>query len=201
MRDNPPTVLSPFAECVVLAALYGRCMTHRRASVQGPGTGPYDFWMQQERLASAVERRIQILTPCSAVDDSPMLLFAHMLAHGAVILLSKTAEQAPSQTLEQEILIAAYQRRASVAAWEIVRLAKAVPSLSAFRMHPFLPDPLVSAAAFLSTKSSALVGGKNGVQQVLRVLDDAQVINSLAREAVRVLKSDGQGIHDAESTE
>jgi hypothetical protein len=204
MTQTGPSTLSPFAECVVLAAVYGRCMAHRRAHVKdhpggrgSPNIKPYDFWANQGWLAAAVEKRVQMLTttcsPPPAVDSDPMLLFAHLLAHSAVVFLSVTVQQrAAWHTLEQQLVMAAYERRASVAAMEIVRLAgAAVPMLSYFKVHPFLPDPLSCAAAFLSTSSSSnmngvLVGGDMtaGVEQLLRVLRDMQVVNSLAREHV-----------------
>jgi hypothetical protein len=213
MTQTGPSTLSPFAECVVLAAVYGRCMAHRRAHVKdhpggrgSPNIKPYDFWANQGWLAAAVEKRVQMLTttctpststgssPAPAVDSDPMLLFAHLLAHSAVVFLSVTVQQrAAWHTLEQQLVMAAYERRASVAALEIVRLAgAAVPMLSYFKVHPFLPDPLSCAAAFLSTTSSSnmngvLMGGadmNDGVEQLLRVLRDMQVVNSLAREHV-----------------
>lgn len=183
MTQNGPSALSPFAECVVLAALHGRCMIHRWACVrEEAGVEPYDFWARQEWLASVAERRVQMLVPCSAVDTDPILLFAHMLAHSAVVFLSNTVQRAPWRTLDQQLATAAYERRASVAAMEIVRLAMAVPSLSCFKAHPFLPDQLAAAAAFLSTPSNTVVGGNDGVEHLLRALRDVQVINCLARE-------------------
>lgn len=187
--QNEPSTLSPFAECTVLAALYGRCGSHRRASVKEAGTKPsYDFWTHQEWLASAVEKRIQMLAPwCAAVDNEPMLLFTHILAQSAVVFLSITVQRASWHTLEPQLVTAGYERRASVAALEIVRLARVVPSLSCFKVHPFLPDALTCAAKFLSTRCNTVVGGNGGVEQILRVLRDVQAINSLAREHYELL--------------
>ncbi|RYP24100.1 hypothetical protein DL767_008676 [Monosporascus sp. MG133] len=199
MTQNGPSTLSPFAECVVLAALHGRCMTLRRACVKDPGAEPCDFWNSQEWLASAVEKRVQMLVPCPAVDSDPMLLFAHMLAHSAVVFLSNTVQRASWRTMEQQLVMAAYERRASVAALEIVRLAKAVSSLSCFKAHPFLPDPLICAATFLSTSSNTVVGGNDGVEHLLRVLRDVQVINSLAREHFQSLKLSRNRLEDPSS--
>lgn len=144
--------------------------------------GKNDFWTHQERLASTVEKRLQMLAPCSTVDSDPMLLFAHMLGHSAVVFHSNTAQKQASRTLDHQLVTGAYERRASVAALEIVRLAKAVPSLSCFKAHPFLPDPLTCAATFLSTPSNSVVDGTDGVDYLFRVLREVQVVNSLARE-------------------
>lgn len=187
--QNEPSTLSPFAECIVLAALYGRCMAHRRACVKESGSKSYDFWTHQEWLASAVEKRIQMLAPCVTVDNDPMLLFSHILAQSAVVFLSNTVQRTPWHTLEHQLVTTAYERRASVAALEVVRLMKAVPSLSCFKVHPFLPDALTCAAAFLSARCTTVVGARGSVEQILRVLRDVQVINSLAREHCETLKS------------
>ncbi|KAH8693294.1 fungal-specific transcription factor domain-containing protein [Talaromyces proteolyticus] len=194
VMHNGPSNLSPFAECVVLAALHGRCMTHRRACLYGgpnaPGTEQHDFWPRQEWLASTIEKRLQMLAPCSAVDSDPMLLFAHLLAHSAIVFHSNTVQRqtASCGTLQQQFVSSAYERRASVAALEIVRLAKTVPLLSCLKAHPFLPDPLICAATFLSTASNTIVDSNNGVGHLLRVLRDVQAINSLAREHFQSLK-------------
>ncbi|KAH6641047.1 hypothetical protein F5144DRAFT_505989 [Chaetomium tenue] len=187
--QNEPSTLSPFAECTVLAALYGRCLAHRRASLNDAGTKPrYDFWTHQEWLAAAVEKRIQMLAPCAAVDNEPMVLFTHLLAQSAVVFLSNTVQRASWHTPEPRLVMAAYERRAAVAALEIVRLARAVPPLSCFRVHPFLPDALTCAATFLSARCNTVVGGSSGVEQIRRALRDVQVINSLAREHYESLK-------------
>ncbi|KAK4447397.1 fungal-specific transcription factor domain-containing protein [Podospora aff. communis PSN243] len=183
MMQTGPSTLSSFAECVVLAAIHGRCLTHRRANSTDRSVNPSgDFWANQERLASAAEKRIQILGSSTVgIDNDPMLLFAHILAHGAFLSLSDTARRTPGVALEQQ-LVSAYERRASVAALEIGRLAKAVSSLSCFKAHPFLPDLLSYAAAFLSTPSESVMGGCDVVGQILCVLKELQVVNILARE-------------------
>lgn len=63
-----------------------------------------------------------------------------------------------------------------------------MPSSACFKAHPFLPDPLASAAAYLTR--SVTGGGRPGTgnavaaQQLVRVLRDMQGINSLARDRV-----------------
>lgn len=184
--------LSPFAECIILATLHGRCMAHRRfyttkQSYGCTGEGG-DFWTRQKRLALAVDKRIQVLGNTSSVhvDSSPMLLFAHVLAHGAVIKLGHTAQSASSAwcTVEEQGVTTAYERRAFSAAAEMVRLAKQVPSFSCFKgHHPFLPDPLACAASFLTARSgNVALADDVGVQLLLRALRDMQGMNSLARD-------------------
>ncbi|KAL9619496.1 MAG: hypothetical protein Q9160_005859 [Pyrenula sp. 1 TL-2023] len=185
------TSLSGFAECVVLATLYGHCMALRRShaateSYGGSASESSDFWTRQKRLALAVEKRVQVLGTRSSghVDSDPMLLFVHMLANSAVIKLSLTAQRASStwRTVEQQNTVVAYEHRASSAAAEMVRLAKQVPSFSAFKAHPFLPDPLACTVGFLTARNANFAPNDDVcVQQLLRLLRDMQDMNSLAR--------------------
>ncbi|GAB1214126.1 hypothetical protein ATERTT37_003286 [Aspergillus terreus] len=192
MAQTGPSTLSPFAECIIMATLHGRCMTHRRLYATEFEAGTRDFCIRQGWLATAVERRVQMLVPSPAVDSDPMLLFTHMLAYRATVHLSITVQQASWRTVDQQVLAAAYQQRAAQAASEIVRLAKAVPYLSPFKTHPFLPDTLACAATFLSTQT-ATDGGGDDIQHLLRVLGELQDTHSLARDYLQTLKLQVQG--------
>jgi hypothetical protein len=136
-----------------------------------------------------VEKRVQTLILCPAVDSDPMLLFAHMVAHSAVIFLCSTIQRPSWSSMEQKLVVAAYERRASVAALEIVRLAKVVPPLSYFKLHPFLPEPLNRAATFLSAALERVVGARNGIEEILGVLEEVQGVNTFAREHLDSLKA------------
>ncbi|KAJ5701370.1 fungal-specific transcription factor domain-containing protein [Penicillium malachiteum] len=185
--------LSPFAECIILATLHGRCMVHRRffTTKQQPGNmNGDDFWTRQKRLMTLVEERMQILSTILPIhaDSSHFVLLAHTLVHRAMIKLGHTAEHAGSEsswrTLEQPGTMGAYERHAAASAREIVRLAKQVPSLSCFKGHSFLPDPLVCAAKYLTSRVT--VGNfppsnEVGAQDIVRLLRDMQGTNSLAR--------------------
>jgi Fungal specific transcription factor domain len=152
--------LPPFAECVVLAALHGRCMAHRRMSLLSTGTDEaQEFWVRHDQLALAVEKRAQMLAQSPSlkmVNRDPMVLFTHMLAQKAVIYHSNTLEMAPWQRQQQQqqqagdrqLLATSYKWRAERAAVEMVRLAESARSLGCFGVHPFMADPLACAAEF-----------------------------------------------------
>ncbi|KAH6616129.1 putative Zn(II)2Cys6 transcription factor [Chaetomium sp. MPI-SDFR-AT-0129] len=238
---KPPTTLSPFAECVVLTSLHGRCAaarsrdnthtssprtpTSNNSGSSGSG-GTADFWTQQAGLASAIETRMQALTTSSASparggsgsgsDGDALLLFANMLAHGAVMKLAAAAAatsqhqqggrpspssasgtwgQITTTTVDQQ----QHQRAAATAAAEIVRLARLMPSSACFKAHPFLPDPLASAAGYLITAGATGTGTGNnntasGVQHLMRVLRDMQGMNSLARDHVTAFMLSTEGV-------
>ncbi|KAJ6014704.1 hypothetical protein N7540_009295 [Penicillium herquei] len=182
-----PSTLSPFAESIVLATLHGRCMTHRRSYANESETGTREFCISQGWLASAVEKRVQMLVSSPAIESDPILLFTHMLAYRAAIDLSNTVQRAPWRTPDQQVLAATYQNRATQAASEIVRLSKAVPYLGPFKAHPLLPDTLACAATFLSTHAGRHGGDYDGVQDLLQVLGELQDTHNLARDCLPTL--------------
>lgn len=175
-------MLSPFTECVVLATLHTRCMTHRRASSKERGKEPRGFWARYEWLASAIERRIKVLeqTPSpTTIERDPMLFFTHMLAYSATIRLGETAQKMPWQAVEHHVVAPAYEQRISWATAQIVHLVKGLPPLSYFKAHPFLPNLLSSAISFLSTQSSVDYD-QSGFGVLLCLLRSLRDVNSLA---------------------
>lgn len=207
--------LSPFAECIVLAALHGRCMTHRRVSLASARTAEgQDFWTRYDWLASAVEKRAQLLAqspPNKTVDRDPMTLFTHMLAHKAVIYLSSTLETAPHKQQQQasglQLSAASSKWRAERAAGEMVRLAESARSLGCFGVHPFTADPLACAADFFiretesrgsrspsemgNNSSGSGSGSTDGdVESLLSVLRNLRDVNNLARDYLSTLEAD-----------
>ncbi|KAL5002543.1 hypothetical protein BDV10DRAFT_202141 [Aspergillus recurvatus] len=212
MAQAGSSTLSPFAECIIMTTLHGRCMTHRRFYANSnsaasefeveSGSTTRDFCVRQNWLSNAVDRRIQMLQQLSPplVDSDPMLLFTQMLGYRATVHLSNTVQQVSWRALtgspiDQQLLgpgatmslsAAAYHQKAIHAAGEIVRLAEAVPSLSPFKAHPFLPDTLVCAATFFSTSSPDPTGGE-GLQHLLRVLSELRDTHSLARDYLQGL--------------
>ena len=184
MNGKTPAVLEPFAHCIVMATIHGRCLAHRRAS-KDSSRDPSGFWTRQKPLASIVERLILQLRQSktsSATERDPMLMFAHMLAYSAVIHLSSTAQRTSFHTVEHQLMADGAEQRAVRAVSEIVRLAKAVPSMWCLKAHPFLPNPLTSATTFLIVHPALHESGEDGLKHVIRLLKDLSDINSLALE-------------------
>ncbi|KAL7906094.1 fungal-specific transcription factor domain-containing protein [Trichoderma velutinum] len=215
--------LAPFAECVVLAALQGRCMAHRRMSVVSAGAdGAQEFWARHEQLALAIERRSQMLAQSPAftmANRDPMVLFTYMLAQKVVINLDSILETAPWQRQQQQkaadrqLLATSYKWRAERAAVEMVRLARSVRSLGCFGLHPFMADPLACAADFLirhtkyvnNTRNSGNINGNGScignvgnndkeVESLLFLLQNLRYVNILAQDYVSTLESEYNSI-------
>ncbi|KAJ5826942.1 hypothetical protein N7447_003705 [Penicillium robsamsonii] len=204
--------LSPFAECVVLAALHGRCMTHRRMSMLSTGTAAQEFWARHDQLTLAVEKRAQILAQSPSlktINRNPMVLFTHMLAQKSVIYLSSTLETALLQHQQQQaddrqLFASSYKWRAERAAIEIMRLAESARSLGCFSVHPFIADPLASATEFFirraqstniargsgNSRSSSMSGNDGEVESLLFVLRHLGCVNNLAQDHLSTLEAE-----------
>lgn len=207
--------LPPFAECVVLAALHGRCMTHRRMSLLSTGADEaQEFWARHDQLALFTEKRVQMLAQSPSlkmVHCDPMVLFTHMLVHKAVIYLSSTLEMAPWQRQQQQsddrrFLATSYMWRAERSAVEMVRLAESAKSLGCFSVHPFVADPLACAADFFirhthsaniarssgntrSSSSSSISSNDAEVESLLVVLRNLRYMNLLAQDHLCTLET------------
>lgn len=136
IMDSYTTNLAPFTEHVVLAALYGRCLTHRRLAVATALNGKVsakdscEFYKRHEWLSAAVERRIVPLAEISLDPYDPMSIFGHLMGRSAIIYLSDTAATWPWDSAEHNLMVTTYEQRAYQAASEIVQLACALPRLS-----------------------------------------------------------------------
>jgi DNA-binding GntR family transcriptional regulator len=135
--DSSKTTLTPFAENVVLSALYGRCLTHRRLAIATALNGKKvsakdssEFCRRHEWLAAAVERRIVPLADISLDPCDPIAIFGRSLGRSAIIYLSDTAATWPWDSSEHHLMVTASQQRAYQAATEIAQLACALPRLS-----------------------------------------------------------------------
>ena len=145
LASNDSSNLSPFAECMVLATLYGHCTSHRRESLitlrDQAGQDSNDFWSRHEWLANSLENRIQQLekgSRHSMVDLDPMVNFTHMVAHSTMIHLYGTARMCPWHTLNYQSIASAYEERAHIASMELIQLSYAVGCFSSLKVRLFI---------------------------------------------------------------
>ncbi|RYP69021.1 hypothetical protein DL771_006347 [Monosporascus sp. 5C6A] len=188
---------SPFVECIIVASLHWRCVAQRRlaqaANVLATDSSR-DIGRRIEWLAVMLEKRMQTLMPPSSsgfalVERDPMLAFASMLAHSAMIHLYYTAQLGGMQ---------GYEERALRAARSTARLSKVMPQLFHFEVHPFSPSALSTAASFLQSHGRIcdLDKGHGEVNQLLDALRSLSHVNRVAREHLRNLGSACKGSED-----
>ncbi|KAJ8106915.1 hypothetical protein OPT61_g9225 [Boeremia exigua] len=157
--DGPWTSISSLAECMIVATLYAKCSGRRSTQMtQQPGIARGESWARLKHLAGVAKTRLQILAAHSSpVDSDPMLLFAHMVARGAVIKLGQAATSALPRSSAEQQQHHHHRRQAFVAAAEMASLTRQITHFSYFTVHPFLPDPLACAIGFLNAERGGVV--------------------------------------------
>lgn len=131
---------SSFSECIILATICGRALSHQHLSmVDGIyGTNPQEFWSRHEWIDAALSTRISILSltyPFQLEHMDPMLLFTKMIAQATILCMQKVIESIAWDSNEYAALVLEYEQRARMAAKEIVELAKALTHLSYFKVR------------------------------------------------------------------
>ncbi|KAJ5654651.1 hypothetical protein N7490_001654 [Penicillium lividum] len=195
--------LPSFAQCVVLANLYGHCLSHRRMEQSMPPPGiefqSQDFWTRHEWLASAATAAT--MTPLqtqskrdpSTIKCDSMDFFNHILAYSACISLSETAEERLWQNVNDQMLALAYKQAAYQAANDVVHLIQKLPRVAFFKMHPFLPNSICLVARFLTIATSQLANPaghrQDGVRNMMVSLRQLSDVNNLARESLMKLEA------------
>ncbi|KAI0885864.1 fungal-specific transcription factor domain-containing protein [Annulohypoxylon maeteangense] len=193
------STLSPFAECVILLTLGGRCIMHRpriRAAETLYGNDSLEFWARYEWLDTTLDkrrRRLGQILPATATSTDPMLIFTHMIAATIVIHLMETLSSRSFSTAQHRMAMDAYKDRAIQAAREIVLLAKSVTQISCFQAHPFVPGALFHATRILSAArfGNSASTDAAGATQLLEILKRYASLNNLAQDSLRKLEPHG----------
>lgn len=143
--------LSSFTECIVLATICGRSISHMQQSAVERlyGHESQDFWDRHRWLDTLVTHRIQILSlqylfPSEQVDS--MLLFTNMFAHATFLFLTKIIETMSRETGDYQPSVMEHTKRSLSAAHEIVHLARALSQLSCFKVCFALSVALIAQA-------------------------------------------------------
>lgn len=137
--DQNPTTRSPFNECIVLATICGRTLSHNQQynirCLHGDGEADWSDW--DTWFDNILSARLQILSKCypsPTTGYDPMLLFAHVIAQASVIYLCKEVKSMVWPNGKARSLRTEYQQRALNAAEHIVKLAYALVEFSVFKV-------------------------------------------------------------------
>lgn len=207
---------SSFTEFIVLATIGGRSISHMQQSTVERlyGHVSQDFWDRHQWLDTIITQRIQTLSlqylfPSEQVD--PVLLFTHMFAHAAFLLLTKIIEAMSRETGDYQSTVIEYSNRSSSAAHEIVYLAKALSQLSCFKVrgsrskalavsllsafcllqaqaHPLTPIPLFLGAEYFMTHGNGDGAFDSQLHAISEALRDLRSINNLAQEYLHLVE-------------
>ena len=135
---NDQSATSPFTECIILATISGRALSHRQQSLVENVyvNASQDFWDRHEWINAILMQRMQMLSyryPSASLHANPLLLFTNMVAQTTVLYLYETMKRVISVTDENRTIMTEYETCALMAAQEIVSLAKTLAQLSCFK--------------------------------------------------------------------
>ena len=134
------TSISSFTECIIMATISGRALSHRHQSLVENNYIPMsqDFWDRHRWISTDLRERLEAISlryvPVSEQLD-PMLLFTSMVAQTTVLYLYKIMNSMTPATAENQAVVVEYQRCSLVAAGEMVNLTKTLVQLSCFKVR------------------------------------------------------------------
>ncbi|RAQ45660.1 fungal specific transcription factor domain protein [Aspergillus flavus] len=148
--SDSSNVQSSFSQCVILATLCGRALSHKQKSAMEQINGELGdgLWTRHQWLHEMLTYRIQVLSALAQVD--PMLIFARIVAQTLVLFLHSVLEAITWKTGEHLLGMFEYERLCVMAAHEVVNLVKLQAQLGYFKVHPLTPIPIMMCTEFFT---------------------------------------------------
>ncbi|KAL2847837.1 hypothetical protein BJY01DRAFT_246604 [Aspergillus pseudoustus] len=180
-------------DCIILATLCGRTLSHRQqTAAEHSCDGLSDAFLERHQsldaLLTRTARSIEKASEFSAgkYQNEPMSLFNTIVAQAAVLHHRWTLETVVGQsdTTFQPMVLQCRQQALS-SALELVRLARLVSQLSYFKIHPFMPLPLILCAEFLRMHQATDPSASLPLQEILRILEGLTSISNF-RQAWKI---------------
>ncbi|KAE8395556.1 fungal-specific transcription factor domain-containing protein [Aspergillus alliaceus] len=173
--------LSSFSECIILATICGRALSHRQkvAVEQINGDVVDAFWTRHQWLHEMLTYRIQVLSASVQVD--PMLIFARIVAQTLVLFLHSVLESITWKTGEHFLGILEYERLCVMAAHEVVNLVKLQGQLGYFKVHPLTPIPIMMCTEFFTAHAYLDNSFDIMLQELLECLQDLDRVKNLSQ--------------------
>ncbi|KAI1170699.1 fungal-specific transcription factor domain-containing protein [Nemania sp. FL0916] len=176
---------SPFTECIVVATMAGRALSHQHLAATQPNP-PRDFWDRHQLINSIMMPRMAAFSlkhPSALQEADPVLMFVSLMWRATVLFSQVTVvtEQAVSAADESGFVIAEYGRRSSLAAQEVVCIAKKLSQVNWFKIHPLMPIPLSLCSELLNSHSGLDESVGKRLPLVQEVMDDIKRFNNLGR--------------------
>jgi len=149
----------PFTECIVLATISGRALSHRHQSLVERlyMTNPHDFWYRHNWIHDTLTQYLGTLAfnhPSPSTSTDPMLLFTCMMAQTTVLYLYKLMECVKPESGQDDAVVAKYMQASSAAAQEVVNLTDTLSRISMLKVSKLPPHTMrtqLTASACRST--------------------------------------------------
>jgi len=144
ITSEAPDVNDALTECIILATLGGRALSHRHQSLVETlyVNTSEDFWSRHRYIHTTLSRRLEALSSnytCHSQHADPMLLFTCMMAQTTVLHLQKLIEEAWPAIDQSDAAVAESMRVSLVAAQEVVKLTKMLSQISFLKVAAFQP--------------------------------------------------------------
>ncbi|KAI1378441.1 hypothetical protein F4677DRAFT_466149 [Hypoxylon crocopeplum] len=145
-------VTSTFTECIVVATIIGRALTHRQQSiVDNIYVESQGFWDRHKWINATLIQKIDVFSrnyPLGVQEADPMLLFISMMWRTTVLYMYQLLKAVVHPADEKRTVLTDYTRQSTIAAKEIVNLTNKLSQLNSFKVHPLTPIPLSLCAEF-----------------------------------------------------
>ncbi|RYP78389.1 hypothetical protein DL771_000574 [Monosporascus sp. 5C6A] len=135
---------SPFVECIVVATMSGRALSHQHLANTQPNASQ-EFWDRHQWNDAILRQRMGVFSlkyPPTVQEADPMLIFIAMMWRTTLLFLSQITERQMSPSDENSSRLAEHARRCSLAVQDVVCLTTKLSRLNWFKVHPLTPIPL-----------------------------------------------------------
>ncbi|KAI0418296.1 fungal-specific transcription factor domain-containing protein [Xylaria grammica] len=179
--------MSPFSQCVVVAAVAGRVLSHHLdvtldavTNQEGRGTNSHNGWDSLSLVESLVSRGMRDFAthhPPTTQERDPMLLFLAMVWRATVIYLWHTAESIPTPTPSRNhaMKIKLFQQAES-AVHEMLRLMSKLSGWSSWKIHPLMNIPLSLCAELLTPRPDLMEAFTQKAKEITQATPGLRVL-------------------------
>ncbi|KAI8635188.1 fungal-specific transcription factor domain-containing protein [Xylariaceae sp. FL1651] len=173
---------SPFTECIVVATMAGRALSHQHLAATQPNP-PRDFWDRHQWINSIMMPRMAAFSlkyPPTMQEADPVLMFVGLMWR-ATVLFSQNIERIVSTTDDSSFIVSEYARRSSLAAQEVVCTARKLSQVNWFKVHPLMPIPLSLCSELLGSHKGLDESIEKQLPIIREVMNDMKCFNNLGR--------------------
>lgn len=130
----------------------GRALAHQHLAATQPNP-PRDFWGRHQLINSVMMPRMSAFSlkyPQATQDADPALMFVGLMWRAIILfsqvtVIAERAMQAATTAADDSaFVVAEYARRSSLAAQEVVSIAKKLSQVNWFKVSKLYPDKLIS---------------------------------------------------------
>lgn len=134
------SITSTFTECIVVATISGRALSHRNQCLAGDlyFSAVDDFWNRHQWINAILTQRMEAFSAKYPLDmqqqTDPMLLFISLMWRTIILHLYQTMACVIPSHDDKRDLVTEYKKRSSAAAQEIVDLTNKLSHLNSLKV-------------------------------------------------------------------